>query len=115
MAWYLVFWRNRSTSTVVPAASASQALATINLGADLTGSDPNPNAGYPIVTFTWVLLYKSGNGAKLPRAKACNCIVVSAPARTPTATKPATFNFAPIASTPENAAVTIRRSPLSSM
>jgi hypothetical protein len=25
MAWYLVFWRNRSTSTVVPAASASQA------------------------------------------------------------------------------------------
>jgi predicted dinucleotide-utilizing enzyme len=24
MAWYLVFWRNRSTSTVVPAASASQ-------------------------------------------------------------------------------------------
>jgi hypothetical protein len=25
MAWYLVFWRNRSTSTVVPAATASQA------------------------------------------------------------------------------------------
>ena len=25
MSWYLVFWRNRSTSTVVPAASASQA------------------------------------------------------------------------------------------
>jgi hypothetical protein len=25
MAWYLVFWRNRSTATVVPAASASQA------------------------------------------------------------------------------------------
>jgi hypothetical protein len=25
MAWYLVFWRNRSTATVVPADSASQA------------------------------------------------------------------------------------------
>jgi hypothetical protein len=25
MAWYLVFWRNRSTATVVPAASANQA------------------------------------------------------------------------------------------
>jgi hypothetical protein len=25
MAWYLVFWRNRSTATVVPATSAGQA------------------------------------------------------------------------------------------
>jgi phosphate transport system substrate-binding protein len=58
---------NRSGAYALPdAASASQALATINLGADLTGSDPNPSAGYPIVTFTWVLLYKTGNGAKLP-------------------------------------------------
>lgn len=58
---------NRSGTYARPdATSASQALATINLGADLTGSDPNPSAGYPIVTFTWVLLYKSGNGAKLP-------------------------------------------------
>ena len=29
MAWYLVFWRNRSTSTVVPAASASQARSQV--------------------------------------------------------------------------------------
>ena len=58
---------NRAGTFARPdAASASQALATINLGADLTGSDPNPSAGYPIVTFTWVLLYKTGNGAKLP-------------------------------------------------
>ncbi|QPN71332.1 phosphate ABC transporter substrate-binding protein PstS [Synechococcus sp. CBW1108] len=57
---------NRSGSFALPdAAAASQALATIDLGADLTGSDPNPSAGYPIVTFTWVLLYKTGNGAKL--------------------------------------------------
>jgi phosphate transport system substrate-binding protein len=54
------------TYTLPDATSASQALATINLGANLTGSDPNPSAGYPIVTFTWVLLYKSGNGSKLP-------------------------------------------------
>lgn len=47
-------------------AEAAKALASITLGPDLTGSDPNPKAGYPIVTFTWVLLYKGGNGAKLP-------------------------------------------------
>ena len=47
-------------------AEAAQALASIDLGPDLTGSNPNPQAGYPITTFTWVLLYRSGNGAKLP-------------------------------------------------
>ena len=58
---------NRAGSFSLPdAANASQALATINLGDDLTGSDPNPSAGYPIVTYTWVLLYKNGNAAKLP-------------------------------------------------
>jgi phosphate transport system substrate-binding protein len=58
---------NRAGSFSLPDAdNASQALATINLGDDLTGSDPNPSAGYPIVTFTWVLLYKNGNAAKLP-------------------------------------------------
>jgi phosphate transport system substrate-binding protein len=58
---------NRAGSFSLPdATNASQALATINLGDDLTGSDPNPSAGYPIVTFTWVLLYKNGNAAKLP-------------------------------------------------
>ncbi|MFZ0408694.1 MAG: phosphate ABC transporter substrate-binding protein PstS [Cyanobium sp.] len=46
--------------------SADQALASIDLGADLTGHNPNPQAGYPIVTFSWILLYKNGNGAKLP-------------------------------------------------
>ncbi len=47
-------------------AEAAQALASIELGPDLTGSDPNPRAGYPIVTFSWILLYRTGNGAKLP-------------------------------------------------
>jgi phosphate transport system substrate-binding protein len=47
-------------------AEAAKALASIDLGPDLSGSNPNPQAGYPIVTFTWILLYKSGNAAKLP-------------------------------------------------
>jgi phosphate transport system substrate-binding protein len=58
---------NRSGQLHKPDAEpARRALASIDLGPDLTGSDPNPAKGYPIVTFTWVLLYKSGNGAKLP-------------------------------------------------
>jgi len=58
---------NRSGQFAQPDNSnASQALASINLGEALTGSDPNPSRGYPIVTFTWVLLYKSGNAGKLP-------------------------------------------------
>ncbi len=57
------------TYTLPDPASASQALATINLDQNLTGSDPNPSAGYPIVTFTWVLLYKTGNGDKLAALK----------------------------------------------
>jgi phosphate transport system substrate-binding protein len=44
------------------AGSAREALASIKLGPDLTGSDANPSVGYPIVTFSWILLYKSGNG-----------------------------------------------------
>jgi phosphate transport system substrate-binding protein len=45
--------------------AAATALAAIDLGPDLIGSDPNPKAGYPIVSFSWVLLYKTGNGTKL--------------------------------------------------
>jgi phosphate transport system substrate-binding protein len=45
--------------------AAAAALASIDLGPDLIGSDPNPKAGYPIVSFSWVLLYKTGNGTKL--------------------------------------------------
>jgi phosphate transport system substrate-binding protein len=46
-----------------------QALASIDLGSELTGSNPNPSEGYPIVTFTWILLYRTGNG---PRHEALN-------------------------------------------
>ncbi len=58
---------NASGELVKPSTeAAAAALASIDLGADLTGSNPNPRAGYPIVTFSWILLYKNGNGAKLP-------------------------------------------------
>jgi phosphate transport system substrate-binding protein len=44
--------------------SEQQALASIDLGPDLTGSNANPQVGYPIVTFSWILLYKNGNGPR---------------------------------------------------
>ncbi len=73
---------NRAGAYALPdAVSSRQALATINLGPDLTGSDPNPSAGYPIVTFTWVLLYKSGNGAKLPALQSTLNYALSDPAQ----------------------------------
>ena len=57
---------NRSGEQLDPStANAARALASIDLGADLTGRDPNPSQGYPIVTFSWILLYQQGNGAKL--------------------------------------------------
>ena len=57
---------NASGEVVKPTAETeSQALASIDLGPELTGSNPNPAKGYPIVTFTWILLYKEGNGDKL--------------------------------------------------
>ncbi|MFM7265366.1 MAG: phosphate ABC transporter substrate-binding protein PstS [Cyanobium sp.] len=63
---------NASGQTVRPTLESEQeALASIDLGPDLTGSNPNPSRGYPIVTFSWILLYKTGNGARLePLSKA---------------------------------------------
>jgi phosphate transport system substrate-binding protein len=56
---------NASGAMVKPTqTSESEALASIDLGPDLIGSNPNPMKGYPIVTFTWILAYKSGNGPK---------------------------------------------------
>ncbi|MFM7085409.1 MAG: phosphate ABC transporter substrate-binding protein PstS [Cyanobium sp.] len=57
---------NTSGESVAPTPeNAAKALAAINLGPDLIGRDPNPSQGYPIVTFSWILLYQNGNGAKL--------------------------------------------------
>ena len=57
---------NASGELVKPTAESEiKGLASIDLGPDLTGSNPNPAKGYPIVTFTWILLYKTGNGENL--------------------------------------------------
>jgi phosphate transport system substrate-binding protein len=56
---------NAAGQLVTLSAETEQAaLASIDLGPDLIGSNPNPPAGYPIVTFSWILLYKTGNGPK---------------------------------------------------
>lgn len=48
---------------------AACALASIPLGPDLIGRHPNPAAGYPIVTFSWILLYQKGYGSRLARIR----------------------------------------------
>jgi phosphate transport system substrate-binding protein len=50
---------------------ARQALGSIDLGPDLIGGEANPSVGYPIVTFSWILLYKTGNG---PRREVLNTV-----------------------------------------
>lgn len=56
---------NAAGKTVKPTKESEQeALASIDLGSDLTGSNANPSAGYPVVTFSWILLYKTGNGQR---------------------------------------------------
>ena len=57
--------QNASGEQVKPTnATASEALGSIDLGPDLIGGNPNPTGGYPIVTFTWVLAYETGNDDK---------------------------------------------------
>jgi len=59
--------QNKSGQFVLPTAkSGAIALNSIKLDANLAGENPNPSASgaYPISTLTWILAYKSGNGAK---------------------------------------------------
>ncbi len=59
--------QNKAGKFVLPtAASGSAALNGIKLDANLAGENPNPAGAnsYPISTLTWVLAYKTGNGAK---------------------------------------------------
>jgi phosphate transport system substrate-binding protein len=59
--------QNKAGKFVLPtAASGSTALNGIKLDANLAGENPNPAGAnaYPISTLTWVLAYKTGNGAK---------------------------------------------------
>jgi phosphate transport system substrate-binding protein len=59
--------QNKAGQFVLPTAkSGAIALNSIKLDANLAGENPNPSASgaYPISTLTWVLAYKTGNGAK---------------------------------------------------
>jgi phosphate transport system substrate-binding protein len=61
---------NASGQLVAPTqASEKEALASIVLDENLTGSNTNPINGYPIVSLTWILLKQQGNGAKLDSIK----------------------------------------------
>ena len=61
---------NASGQIVAPSKESEKlALSSIDLGNQLTGSNPNPAKGYPIVNFTWILLNKKGNGDKLDGLK----------------------------------------------
>ena len=58
--------QNKAGKFILPSASSgSAALNSITLDSNLAGENPNPaGAGaYPISTLTWVLAYKTGNGA----------------------------------------------------
>ncbi|MEB3350035.1 MAG: phosphate ABC transporter substrate-binding protein PstS [Cyanobacteriota bacterium] len=73
---------NASGQTVRPSnATSKEALETIDLGPDLTGRDPNPTRGYPIVTFSWILLYQSGNTAQLEPLQKVFSYTLSTPAQ----------------------------------
>ena len=58
--------QNLSGEFLKPSVTAgATALNGITLDKDLAGKNPNPSAkeAYPIATLTWVLAYKTGNGA----------------------------------------------------
>ena len=58
--------QNRAGKFVLPtAASGAAALNNIKLDANLAGENPNPAGAtsYPISTLTWILAYRTGNGA----------------------------------------------------
>lgn len=59
--------QNKAGKFVLPTAtSGAAALNNIKLDANLAGENPNPAGAnaYPISTLTWVLAYRTGNGAK---------------------------------------------------
>jgi phosphate transport system substrate-binding protein len=63
---------NKAGKFVMPTpASAAAALGAVELPPDLVAwlADPDGDASYPIVTFTWVLLYKKYNPDKLQAIK----------------------------------------------
>ena len=73
--WYLVFWRNRSTATVVPAASASQArsrarnLQKKGYGANVAARRANPQDSRLIRKGTWVRRRRDGSSPQFGSAR----------------------------------------------
>lgn len=64
--------QNKSGEYLKPSVdSGARALNGISLDKDLAGNNPNPAAksAYPIATLTWVLAYKTGNGANASAVK----------------------------------------------
>ncbi|MCP9774910.1 phosphate ABC transporter substrate-binding protein PstS [Cyanobium sp. WAJ14-Wanaka] len=64
--------QNKAGQFVLPGfKSGKAALSGITLDRDLAGGNPNPSASgaYPITTLTYLLLYKTGNGAKTDALK----------------------------------------------
>jgi len=64
--------QNKSGQFLKPSVDAgARALNGISLDANLAGTNPNPSArgAYPIASLTWVLAYKTGNGANAAAIK----------------------------------------------
>jgi hypothetical protein len=74
MVWCAGFWRNRSTSTVVPAASASQARAQRKqkrgYGAIVAARRANAQDTRLIRTGTWVRRRRDGSSPQFGSARA---------------------------------------------
>ncbi len=74
MAWYLVFWRNRSTATVVPAASVSQARSRAQhkqkkgYGAIVAARRANPQDARLIRRGIWVRRRRDGSSPQFGNA-----------------------------------------------
>jgi phosphate transport system substrate-binding protein len=64
--------QNKAGQFVLPGyKSGKAALSGITLDGDLAGGNPNPSASgaYPITTLTYLLIYRTGNGAKTDSIK----------------------------------------------
>ena len=63
------------------AASSAQALAAISLDDRLLGGNPDPPVGYPIVSFSWMLVPSRSLGARLAPLKTSLSYILSQPAQ----------------------------------
>jgi len=75
MAWYLAFWRNRSTATVVPAASANQARSRAHrkqkkgYGAIVAARRANADDSLLIRKGVWVRRRRDGSSPQFGSAR----------------------------------------------